>query len=142
MLPLSFGQVPGAPNGSGAAEILVPGASTTLSVGAKAAALRQALSDRQHQSDKVNVRVASVLFEDGTLWRNGFNGRPDPDHPLRWNMQTKASWPDSARTSSEVSYVEAKYVGSRACYTYQNSDFIPCGCGQYIFSDNLVRCFG
>ncbi|HYY93281.1 MAG TPA: hypothetical protein VE713_02090 [Pyrinomonadaceae bacterium] len=86
-LPLSFGQVPGAPNASGVKETLAPGASATLGVGRRADGLRQALSDNQHQADKVNVRVMTVLFEDGTLWRNGFEGQPDPTHPLRWDMK-------------------------------------------------------
>ncbi|HEX3557859.1 MAG TPA: hypothetical protein VHU19_01555 [Pyrinomonadaceae bacterium] len=87
VLPLSFGQVSGAPNAVGKTEILAPGASTTITIGKRANSLKQALSDHQHQSDKLNVYITTALFEDGIIWRNSSEGHPDPSHPLRWNIK-------------------------------------------------------
>ncbi len=87
-LSLQYGQVPDLPNPDVAQGAPVPpDESADLVLDEEIYEGLKRVIERYGKSPsvtRVRVRISTIIFQDGTAWRNGFQHRRDPNNPRRW----------------------------------------------------------
>jgi hypothetical protein len=150
-IPLSYGKVLGLDQLAGfSGPPINPGGAITLTLAPKAGVIRGMLTGRNFRRDAVNIRLARVIFDDGTGWAHGRNTRRDANNPLRWNVLDEAASATSLPLYSRdnVSFTRVSFSSSMAgkaarghCYRWRSYDIIPCNsCGDITSSDNFDIC--
>ncbi len=154
LVPLSYGRVPGLDQeASHAVPALDSGADASLKLASKSEVLGQLFDQGSFRRDTVLIRLARVIFDDGTGWAHGRNTRRDAHNPLRWNvLDEKESASSRTRSDRRVTrFTPASFIKGAGggpslrkqnrCYRWRNYDIIPCNqCGDTISSDNFDIC--
>ncbi len=96
------------------------------------------------------IRLARVIFDDGTGWAHGRNTRRDALNPLRWNVLDEKESASSGTRSVRgvIRFTPASFTAGgpssrkqERCYRWRNYDIIPCNqCGDTLSSDNFDIC--
>jgi hypothetical protein len=154
LVPVGYGKIPGLDHASSnPGPPLDRGGAATLALSTKSGLLGELFKQGGFRRQAVTMRLARVIFDDGTGWAHGRNTRRDAQNPLRWNvLEEKGAASSLASPTRELfslvpASLRAGVAGKSSlgrqqqCYKWRNYDIIPCNeCGDTLSSDNFDMC--